>query len=123
MRYDAVTTINDLKSVVEKFVKDRRWEKFHTFKNLAESICIEAAELLEIFQWNIGDEADSVVNDPVKFNRLKEELADVLIYCISMASSARIDIAEAIFNKIKKNEKKYPIKESNEICPKNEGGK
>jgi len=113
MRYDdTVITINDLKVLVEKFIKDRRWEKFHTSRNLAESICIEAAELLEVFQWTLEDEENSVINDSVKLDKVKEELADVLIYCISMANSAKIDIAEAVFNKIKKNEKKYPVKET-----------
>ena len=113
MRYDdTVITINDLKVLVEKFIKDRRWEKFHTSRNLAESICIEAAELLEVFQWTLEDEENSVINDSVKLDKVKEELADVLIYCISMANSAKIDIAEAVFNKIKKNEKKYPVEET-----------
>lgn len=112
MQYnDTVTTVEDLKKLVEKFVRDREWEKFHTPRNLAESICIEAAELLEIFQWGLIDDGNSMMNYPVKFDRMREELADVLIYCISLANRVKIDIAEAVAYKIKKNEEKYPIKE------------
>jgi len=106
---DAATTVNDLKKLIERFVRDREWEKFHTPRNLAESICIEAAELLEIFQWDLANESDSILNDSVKFGRLKEELADVLIYCLSLANRTKIDIAEAIADKMEKNERKYPV--------------
>lgn len=110
---DVITTVNDLKELVERFIRDRGWEKFHTPRNLAESICIEAAELLEIFQWDLGDKTE-MINNSIKLNRIKEELADVLIYCISMANNMKIDIAEAIFNKMKKNEEKYPAEKYNE---------
>lgn len=106
---DATATINDLKKLVEKFVRDREWEKFHTPRNLAESICIEAAELLEIFQWSLANEKDSILTDSVKFSRVREELADVLIYCLSFANRAKIDIAKAIADKMEKNKRKYPI--------------
>ncbi|MEM1666389.1 MAG: nucleotide pyrophosphohydrolase [Nitrososphaerota archaeon] len=112
MHNDNVTTINELKVLVENFVKARKWEKFHTPRNLAESICIEAAELLEIFQWNLENES---INDPITLDKIKEELADVLIYCISMANNVKIDIATSIVDKIRKNEEKYPLERSDEF--------
>ena len=110
-----------MKKLVEKFVRDREWEKFHTPRNLAESICIEAAELLEIFQWSLANKPDSILNDSVKFGRLKEELADVLIYCLSFANRAKIDIAKAIADKMEKNGRKYPIEKFKGFYEKVEG--
>lgn len=81
-----------------KFQKDRDWKKFHTPENLAKSISIESAELLEHFQW--GQEYD--------VDEVSEELADVLIYCIYMADALDLDIKEIILNKMEKNAVKYP---------------
>ena len=85
-----------------EFQKERDWKKFHTPENLAKSISIEAAELLEHFQW--GKEYDS--------EGVAEELADVLIYCIYMADAMVFDIEEIISDKIKKNAVKYPVLKS-----------
>lgn len=106
---DESTTIQNLKEVVSKFVEDREWQKFHTPRNLAESLSLEAAELLEIFQWT------SEIGEPVRHDnriktRLEEELADILIYSISLANVARIDVAKAFFRKMKKNALKYPTR-------------
>ncbi len=85
---------------VNKFIEERDWDKFHSPANLAKSISIEAAELLECFQWdeNGYDQAS-----------VEEELADVLIYCIQMADKLDVDIKTIIESKIKKNGEKYPI--------------
>lgn len=91
-----------LNEVLIKFQKERDWKKFHTPENLAKSISIESAELLEHFQW--GKEYD--------INEVAEELADVLIYCIYMADSLDLDINEIILNKMEKNAVKYPIDKS-----------
>lgn len=85
-----------------KFQRERDWKKFHTPENLAKSISIEAAELLEHFQW--GKEYDIV--------DVGEELADVLIYCIYMADALDLDIEEIIRDKMIKNAVKYPIDKS-----------
>ena len=85
-----------------EFQKERDWKKFHTPENLAKSISIEAAELLEHFQW--GKEYGS--------EGVAEELADVLIYCIYMADAMDFDIKEIISDKIKKNAVKYPVLKS-----------
>ena len=85
-----------------KFQKDRDWRKFHTPENLAKSISIESAELLEHFQWGKEYDVDEV----------SEELADVLIYCIYMVDALDLDIKEIILNKIEKNAVKYPVDKS-----------
>lgn len=84
---------------VLQFTKDRDWDQFHHPENLAKSISIESAELLECFQWNSEYDHDKVV----------DELADILNYCILMADKLDVDIEEIILNKIEKNKIKYPI--------------
>lgn len=85
-----------------KFREDRDWRQFHSPENLAKSISIEAAELLENFQWN-GD---------YELDRVKEELADVMIYCILMADVLDLDIKEIMNSKIDKNQEKYPVEKA-----------
>lgn len=95
--------MNDLKQVLEridKFNKDRDWEQFHTPVNLAKSISIEANELLECFQWS---------DDNYNIEDVKEELADVLNYCLQMSLVLNVDPIEIINNKMDKTEKKYPV--------------
>lgn len=91
--------MDELKEEIIKFQKEMDWKKFHTPENLAKSISIEAAELLEHFQW--GKEYD--------IDEVAEELADVLNYCILMADALDLDIDEIVLNKIRKNAIKYPI--------------
>jgi len=91
--------MEELKAEIINFQKERDWKKFHTPENLAKSISIEAAELLEHFQW--GKEYDS--------SEVADELADVLIYCIYMADAMDFNIKEIIQNKMQKNAIKYPI--------------
>ena len=91
--------MEELKSEIIKFQKERDWKKFHTPENLAKSISIEAAELLEHFQW--GKEYN--------LNEVADELADVLNYCILMVDALDLDIKEIVLNKIEKNAIKYPV--------------
>ena len=83
---------------------DHQWRQFHNAKDLALSVSIEAAELLELFQWT---DAESVVKK--KSEAIEEELADVLIYCYTLAEKLDLDIDEIIAKKLVKNLKKYPI--------------
>lgn len=92
---------------VLKFRDDRDWRQFHTPKDLAISMNLEAAELLEIFQWSGGD-----LECREKLGRLREELADVLSYCILMADVCGLDLDEIMNEKITKNEAKYPVKKA-----------
>ncbi|MCR4845719.1 MAG: nucleotide pyrophosphohydrolase [Eubacterium sp.] len=84
---------------IRKFTEDRDWDQFHSPSNLAKSICIESAELLECFQWD--DEYD--------IERVKEELADVLVYCRNMLDKLDLDEDEIVNQKMDLNEKKYPV--------------
>lgn len=85
---------------IRKFSEDRDWDQFHSPANLAKSISIEANELLECFQW---DEANYDINE------VKEELADVLVYCRNMLDKLGLDEDEIINAKMEQNEKKYPV--------------
>jgi len=106
---DSNTVIEELKDRLMDFVRKRDWEKYHNPKDLAESICIEAAELLELFQWRSVDEAEEWKFDEDKKNKISEELADVIIYSLNMANALDIDVASAVLKKIEKNERKYPV--------------
>ena len=108
MGSDNETTVLELRRKIAGFVSERRWERFHTPKNLAESICIEAAELLEIFQWVGSEESREYAQREENRDRASEELADVVIYCLGMANTIDIDLSDSVARKIKKNEKKYP---------------
>ncbi|TDO95011.1 NTP pyrophosphatase (non-canonical NTP hydrolase) [Halanaerobium saccharolyticum] len=98
------------KKLIEKIINfrdDRNWSQFHNPKDLAISISLEAAELLELFQWNNSDEV--VENN---YQELQDELADILIYCTLMADKLDINLDEAVKKKLEKNEKKYPVEKS-----------
>lgn len=104
--------MNKLEQVLEridKFNKDRDWDKFHTPSNLAKSISIEANELLECFQWN---------DNEYNVEDVKEELADVMNYCIQMAQVLNVDIIDIINAKMDKTEKKYPVEKAKGVSTK-----
>lgn len=87
-----------------KFRDDRDWKQFHNPKDLAISISLEAAELLEVFQWSGTD-----ISNEGKQEKIKEELADVLNYCVLMADACGVDIDEIVREKIEVNNEKYPV--------------
>lgn len=98
---------------VQKFRDDRNWKQFHNPKDLALSISLEAAELLEVFQWS---GSDTVCES--KIDKIKEELADVLVYCIHMADACGLDMDEIIQEKMKKNNEKYPVEKAKDTAKK-----
>ena len=108
---DQSTTVAQLKDLVERFVVERCWEPFHDPKNLSASIAIEAAELMEHFQWLRTDQLAEVKNDPEKMGLIAEELADITAYVVSFASTMGIDLAAALEDKMRKNAVKYPAAE------------
>jgi dCTP diphosphatase len=107
-RNDENTVIKELITEVREFIRERNWEKYHNPKDLAESICIEAAELLQLFQWIKPEESKQLKNNPSKTRQIKEELADVVIYCLSMTNTLKLDLTTTILEKIEHNKKKYP---------------
>lgn len=106
---DHRTTIAELREAIEQFVKDRSWERYHTPRNLAISVAIEAAELMECFQWHTPEESLSILEDNAARAEVAAELADVVIYCLAFANRAKIDISTAIRSKLVQNEDRFPI--------------
>lgn len=96
-----------IKKEVNNFRDERDWRQFHNEKDLAISISLEASELLELFQWNTSEE--TIENNLID---IEDELADVLIYSIMLASNLDLNIEEIILNKLKKNNQKYPVSKS-----------
>ncbi len=108
---DMLTPIAELKDMVRQFVADRQWEKFHNPKNLALSVGIEAGELMEIFQWLSPAQSRRITPTSKRGQQVAEELSDVIIYCLLLAMSLQIDVAEAVAKKIQSNINKYPAGE------------
>jgi NTP pyrophosphatase (non-canonical NTP hydrolase) len=105
---DHDTTIEELRELVRRFVDERDWQQFHTPKNLSMSLAIEAAELMEHFQWLTPQESHSVASDAQKRSAAGEELADVLCYAFALANTLGLDIDTAVRDKMAKNALKYP---------------
>jgi NTP pyrophosphatase (non-canonical NTP hydrolase) len=108
---DEKTTIAELKEAVAAFIAGRDWERFHTSKNLAMSIAIEAAEIMEHFQWGSIEEGQKLMEDADAKAEVGDELADVLIYCLSFANQAGIDVSEVVRKKLARNEERFPVEE------------
>jgi len=105
---DTTATIAQLRRIVEEFVDRRDWHQFHTPKNLAMSMAIEAAELMEHFQWLTPEQSRAVAHQPERLGEVADELADVLCYLLAMANELGLDLAAAMEGKMAKNAKKYP---------------
>lgn len=102
----------DLKDFINEiriFNAEREWDKFHTPANLAKSISIESSELLEHFQWN---------DENYNKEEVKEELADVMTYCIQMAIKLKVDILDILYSKLEKTKQKYPVDKSKGVSTK-----
>jgi dCTP diphosphatase len=108
MSHDDTTTLRTLRDEMAAFVEERNWQGFHRPKNLAMSIAIEAAELMEHFQWRDHDQVDAALKNPLVHEEVRDELADILSYVLSLANAADIDLASAFHAKMAKTRKKYP---------------
>ena len=106
---DEHTTVATLRRMMADFVAEREWGPFHDAKNLAASIAIEAAELMEHFQWLRSDQLDRARRDPKLLGAVREELADITAYVLSFANAMEIDLSSALADKMAKNAEKYPV--------------
>jgi NTP pyrophosphatase (non-canonical NTP hydrolase) len=102
-------SIKDLQAKIDKFNKDRDWDQFHSPANLAKSISIESGELLECFQWN---------EDKYDKEEVNEELADVINYCLQLATVLHVNVKEIVEAKLEKNAKKYPVEKAKGVSTK-----
>lgn len=104
---DKTTTLFELKELLEKFVTERDWVKFHTPKNLIMALSVEVAELMEKFQWVSEEKTPEIIQK----NRqaIEDEVADVMSYLVRFATVCNINIAQAVEQKMAQNRKKYPV--------------
>ena len=108
---DNDTTVAGLRQCIAEFVAARDWEQFHTPRNLSVAIAVEAAELMEHFQWLTNEQAAAAVQDEAKHAAVADELADVLIYGLSLANTLDIDVGTAVMGKLERNEQRFPTEE------------
>jgi NTP pyrophosphatase (non-canonical NTP hydrolase) len=108
MSSDSSTTLADLRDLVRRFVEERDWRQFHSPKNLSMSLAIEAAELMEHFQWIDAAESRRVVDNQEKLAAIGEEVADVMCYLLALANELGLDLSRAVGDKLIKNALKYP---------------
>lgn len=108
---DSTTTVAELRRLIADFVAERDWSKFHSPKNVSMALAIEAAELMEHFQWLTTEASRRLADDPHKLAAVAEELADVIGYCLALANELGIDVSSAMRAKMIKNASKYPAEQ------------
>ncbi len=108
---DQHTTLADLRRRVAEFVAARDWEQFHVPKNLSIAVAVEAAELIEHFQWLTHEQATAALQDEAERAAVADELADVLIYALSLANALDVDVSAAVLGKLERNEERFPAAE------------
>ncbi len=99
--------LNDIQTAIKTFATERDWDKFHSPKNLSMALSIEAAELMEHFQWLTETESHNL--DDKTFKEVRDEIADVQVYLLRLAQKLDIDILQAVEQKMEKNRQKYPV--------------
>ena len=101
--------LTELQARLRAFAAQRQWQPFHTPKNLAMALMVEAAELAEIFQWMTPEQSLAVRENPALKEPIADEVADVLLYLRQLADHAGVDLAEAVEHKLRKNAVKHPV--------------
>jgi len=108
---DQKTTIKELKDHLARFVDEREWQQFHSPKNLAMGMAVELGELMEHFLWIDEKESRQIVDDPQEMALIRAEMADVFCYLLNLAMALGVDLSEAFYEKMKRNNEKYPAEE------------
>ena len=101
--------LDALQARLRAFAAERHWQPFHTPKNLAMALMVEAAELAEIFQWMTPEQSLAVAGDPALNKPIADEVADVLLYLLHISDHAGVDLERAVENKLRKNAVKHPV--------------
>ncbi len=104
-----MSDIKELQEKVAQFISERDWEQFHSPKNIAMSIAIESAELMEIFQWRTTQDSLSPELIETKRVDIEDEVADIFIYLLSFINVTNIDLYKAVIQKINRNHLRFPI--------------
>ncbi|MEM3711764.1 MAG: nucleotide pyrophosphohydrolase [Thermoprotei archaeon] len=106
---DEYTTIQELKLLVRKFSDERDWDQYHNPKDLAIGIATEAGELLQLFRFKSVDDIEKMISSPELLEKVREEVADVLIFLLRFCDKNAIDVTSALKEKLVKNAQKYPV--------------
>jgi NTP pyrophosphatase (non-canonical NTP hydrolase) len=123
-RSDSTTTVAELRQLIADFVAERDWSQFHSPKNVSMALAIEAAELMEHFQWLTTDASRRLADDPKKLAEVGEEVADVIGYSLALANELGLDVSSAIRAKMVKNAQKYPADQyRGRFGPEDDGGR
>lgn len=104
--------IRGMQKLLAHFYEERDWAQFHNPKNLVMALTGEMGELSEIFQWLNSDQSQCIMSDKVKAQQVKDEMADIFVYLVSLADKLDIDLIQAAEEKMEKNKVKYPIEKS-----------
>ena len=107
--------LQELQKRQEEFINNRNWSQFHTPKSLAMAISIEASELMELFLWHDNLPSEAYSDESEIQEDVEEELADIVIYSLSMACAFNLDLSEAVDEKLEKNEERFNLAKSEEI--------
>lgn len=105
---DPEITLQEIKARIKQFVRERDWEQYHSPKNLSMSIAIEAAELMEHFQWLTIEQSKKLLKDKKKREEIEDELADIVIFILDFCNLSGINIERSTLSKLEKTAKKYP---------------
>ena len=104
--------IRELQKKVIEFREARDWAQYHNPKDLAISLSLEAAELLEIFQWKDAEEVEAIKKNDETREKVKEELGDIMIYALNICDAFVLDPTDVVSSKLKINEEKYPVEKA-----------
>lgn len=103
--------IKATQSKIAEFARERAWDQFHNPKNLAVALSVECSELLELFQWLTPEQSASIMSDPSKAQKVKDEIADITVYLLRLADKLDVDLETVVPEKMIKNSNKYPVSE------------
>lgn len=104
--------VEQIQQQLRVFAQERDWERFHTPKNLASALAVEASELLEIFQWLTDSQAMAIKDDTARMRKVEEEMADVTLYLLRLADVLSLDLQKAVDRKLRINAEKYPVEKA-----------
>ncbi|MFM7118002.1 MAG: nucleotide pyrophosphohydrolase [Planctomycetota bacterium] len=108
---DETESLKTFRTILGQFVSERKWEQFHAPKNISMALAIEAAELMEHFQWLTVEESRAVKQDPEKLHAIGEEIADVFCYTLALVNELNLDLGAIFEKKMARNRAKYPAAE------------
>jgi NTP pyrophosphatase (non-canonical NTP hydrolase) len=109
---DNTTVVAELKEAMANFVAQREWQPFHSPKNLAMALAVEAAELMEHFLWIDNEASRAEARDPANLEQIGDEVADVTCLVLALCNALGLDLSDTFRRKLAKNERKYPVEKS-----------